>query len=73
MRQFGAFKLEAMRQLNMFVLPFSASEWEFLPLLNNPQAFHSCFVISGVLLKLLPHPFKYGVATTRLLGEQITS
>ncbi|CAJ1962124.1 unnamed protein product [Sphenostylis stenocarpa] len=30
-------------------------------------------VISGILLELLPHPFKYGVATTRFFVEQITS
>ncbi|QCD76957.1 nucleoporin NDC1 [Vigna unguiculata] len=31
------------------------------------------FFISGVLLELLPHPFKYAVATTRFFVEQITS
>jgi len=31
------------------------------------------FVISGVLLELLPHPFKYAFATTRFFVEQLTT
>ena len=30
-------------------------------------------VFSGILLELLPHPFKYSVATGRFFTEQITS
>lgn len=31
------------------------------------------FIFSGILLELLPHPFKYSVATTRFFSEQILS
>nr|KYP45162.1 hypothetical protein KK1_033295 [Cajanus cajan] len=31
------------------------------------------FVSSGIFLELLPHPFKYSVATTRFFADQITS